>query len=211
MGKLGGPVLRALGLPVLRLVGGLEDGVLTDGGMSVLVDLLDVLRANTVSEVGGELLLEALIIFLLEGLHVLSDVSTVDVLLEGLVVELLGFRVVAGESLIGVGDEDSTIAGTLEGTEETGAGGGPLETDVEVGLEGTGSILLIESLGEGEGAIGLGNTLVLVGKAELGKGAASGKETSCVGCIRYSLDECMIACIGFNAPAAQLVKPCLMP
>ena len=58
-GKAGSPVLLGLCCPVLRLLGGLEGRVLTDRGVSVRVDLLEVLGANTVLEVGRELLLEA--------------------------------------------------------------------------------------------------------------------------------------------------------
>ena len=56
--KLGGAELLALRLPVLGLVRGLEGGVLTDCSVGVRVDLLNVLRADTVSEVGRELLLD---------------------------------------------------------------------------------------------------------------------------------------------------------
>ena len=58
-GEAGSPVLLGLCCPVLRLLRGLEGGVLTDRGVGILVDLLHVLRADAVSEVAGELLLEA--------------------------------------------------------------------------------------------------------------------------------------------------------
>ena len=54
-----GLVLEALCLPVLGLLCGLEDRVFPDRGVRVGVDLLDVLRANLIGEVGCELLLEA--------------------------------------------------------------------------------------------------------------------------------------------------------
>lgn len=57
--KLGSAVLFALGGPVLRLLGGLEGGVLADRGVSIGEDLLNVLGADAVSEVSRELLLEA--------------------------------------------------------------------------------------------------------------------------------------------------------
>lgn len=104
--------------------------------------------------------------------------TTEDVLLEDLVVELLGFGVVAGEALLVVGDEETAVAGTLQGTEHTGAGGRAPETDIEVALEGTGSILVIELAGEGESAIGLLNTLVLVREAELGQSTTRAEKTS---------------------------------
>ena len=58
-GVLASPVLFALRGPVLGLLGGLEGRVFADRGVGVSVDLLNVLGANTVREVGGELLLEA--------------------------------------------------------------------------------------------------------------------------------------------------------
>lgn len=59
VGESGNGVLLGDSLPVLRLLGGLEGGVLSDGGVSIGVDLLDVLGSDTVGEVGGELLLES--------------------------------------------------------------------------------------------------------------------------------------------------------
>lgn len=68
-------VLLALGDPLglVGLVGELGLRVLADGVVSVLVHLLEVLRADVVGKVGSELLLEALVIFFLEVLHVLGD------------------------------------------------------------------------------------------------------------------------------------------
>ena len=179
---LAGEGLRAeldgLGLPLGGvLLGGLELGVLADGLVSRGVDLLDVLRADLVSEVGRELLLEALVVLLLKVLHVLGDVATDNVLLENLSVEGLGLGVVAGEALLVVGDEDTTVRGTLHGTEDTVAGRGAAETDVEVSLEGAG-LVVAEGLNELELTRGLGEALVLVGEAELGKSTAGDKETS---------------------------------
>ena len=52
-------VLLALRFPVLALLGGLEDWIFTDGGVSVGIDLLNIFGANAVREIGRELLLEA--------------------------------------------------------------------------------------------------------------------------------------------------------
>lgn len=52
-------VLQGLRLPVLRLFCGLERRVLPDGSIGVGVNLLNVLRSDTVSEICRELLLEA--------------------------------------------------------------------------------------------------------------------------------------------------------
>jgi hypothetical protein len=107
-------------------------------------------------------------------------VATDNVLGEDLLVERLGLGVVTGETLLRVGNVHATVRGTLHGTEQTGTGRGAAETDIEVGLERAG-LVVTEGLGDGESPIGLGNTLVLVGEAELGEGTAGGKETGSVG------------------------------
>ena len=122
-----------------------------------------------------------LIVLLLEGLHVLRNVATEDVLLQDLSVELLRLWVEAGETLLVVGDVEATVGGTLEGTEHTRTSRRALETDVEVTLERSGSILVVERLSQGDLASRLGLTLVLVSKAKLGQGAASAEEASRVG------------------------------
>jgi hypothetical protein len=59
LGELGGPVLLRLGLPLGNvLLAGSELGVLSDGGVGVGEEFLNVLGTDTVSEVGRELLLE---------------------------------------------------------------------------------------------------------------------------------------------------------
>lgn len=105
--------------------------------------------------------------------------STEDVLLERLGVERFTLGIVTGEALLGVGDEDTTVGRSLESTENTGTSRRALEADVEVCLEWSGRIL--NCLDHRDFAIGLGDTLVLVGKAELGECPAGGKETSRIG------------------------------
>lgn len=199
-GELGGHVLLGLRSPVLGLLAGLERGVLANRSICVRVDLLHVLGTDAIGKVGRELLLEAgkevrstyftklgiadvpLVILLLKRLHVLRDVTTVDVLLQNLSVELLGLRVVARETLLVVGNEEATVGGTLEGTEHTGTSRRALETDVKVALERTRRILLISRLSHRKSTIGLRNTLVLVREAELGEGTARAQKASRVGC-----------------------------
>ena len=123
-----------------------------------------------------------LVILLLQALHVFSNVTTEDVLLEDLVVELLAFWVIAGETLLVVRDVETAIGCTLEGTEHTRTSRSALETDIEVALEGAGGILLIESLSQSELTIGLSDTLVFVGKTELGQSTTSNEETSGISC-----------------------------
>jgi hypothetical protein len=126
-----------------------------------------------------------LVIFLLETLHVLSNMATVDVLLEDLSVKGFAFRVITGETLVRVGDEDTTIAGTLHSTEETGSGGGALETNIEVALERAGSVLFIKDLSVSKSAVRLSDTLIFIGEAELGESTASDEETSSV-CYKHA-------------------------
>jgi hypothetical protein len=57
--KFLGLVLERFRLPVGSLLGGLERRIFTDGSMGIGVDLLNIVRANTISKIGGELFLEA--------------------------------------------------------------------------------------------------------------------------------------------------------
>ena len=122
-----------------------------------------------------------LIIFLLERLHVLSNVSTEDVLLQDLRVKPLAFWVVPRETLLVVWDVKTTIGSTFEGTEHTRTSRRALETDVEVTLERPGSVLVVKRLGQDDLTSRLGLTLVLVSKAKLGQSTASAEETSRIG------------------------------
>lgn len=81
-----------------------------------------------------------------------------------------------------MGDEDTTVRGTLHGTEDTGTGGGSLQTNVEEDLEGAAlAIVGLGGLGELELTISLLNTGELLVEAELLEGTAGDKETSGVG------------------------------
>lgn len=187
MGQLVGAVLLALGLPLLLgLLGtgtlNLLEGVLTDGGVSVAVELLDLASLNAVLDVLAELAVVALLIIIGKTLHVLGDVTTVDVLAEGIDVELLSLLVVAGEAALGVGDEDTTVGGTLHGGEDTGTGGGTGKTDIKENLEGTaGALVGLGGLSDGVLAISLLDTGELLVKAELLQGTAGKEQTGGVG------------------------------
>lgn len=187
MGEAVDLVLLGLGLPLLLgLLGtgiliGLE-GVLTDGLVGIGVDLLEVTSVNLVLNVLGELGLVALLILIGEGLHVLGDVGTVDVVLEGLGVELLGLDVVTGETAVGVGDEDTTVGGTLHGSEDTVTGGGADKTNIEEGLEGAAlAIIGLDGLGESVLTGSLLDTLELLVKVELLEDTAGKEKTGGVG------------------------------
>lgn len=179
--ELSGPVLGRLGLPLCGiLLGRLERRVLSDRGVGVGVDFLNVVGSDAVFEVGRELLLESFLVFLLEGFHVLGNVATVDVLFQDFGVEFLGFNVETGESLLVVGNVDTTVRGTLDGTEDSVTGRRSLQTDIQERLEGSG-FTVTEGLGQGHGSIGFSNTFVLVRQAELGQSSSGTEETGGVG------------------------------
>jgi len=126
-----------------------------DLGVNLLVELLaglDLVGGEALVPL-GELSLELLGVFLLELVHVGGNVNTEDVLSVDLSVEggigLLGVGLlsslvgddldsgllVAWESLGLVWHVEATVTGTLEGSEESGTGGGSLKTDIKEGLE----------------------------------------------------------------------------
>ena len=178
-------------------------GVLSDLGVNLLVEGLDVgsLCLGEGSLPLGELLLEEILVLLLEEIHVGLDVVTEDVvsvllgvvgavglaLLDDLLASLSGgclllLEVVAGESLGVVGHVDATINCTLEGTEDSVAGGGSNETDVEESAEG--SLLFVDSLGAvdiKELTISSLNTLVETIKLEILEESTGNEETGSVG------------------------------
>jgi hypothetical protein len=187
VGELLDLVLLGLGLPLLLgLLGALLlillEGVLTDGGVGLSVELLEVTGIDLLLDVLGELGLVALLILIGEGLHVLSDVATEDVVAEGVGIELLGLDVVTGETALGVGDEDTTIGGTLHGGEDTVTGGGADETNIKEGLEGAAlAVIGLDGLGEGVLTVGLLDTSELLSETQLGKGAAGKEQAGGVG------------------------------
>ena len=65
----------------------------------------------------AEVPLELLLILLLETLHVLRHVEPEDVLPVNISVELLALGVVAGEAFLGVGNVESSVHSTLQGSE----------------------------------------------------------------------------------------------
>lgn len=150
--------------------------------MGVGVDLLEGVGIDVVLDVLDELGVEALLVVVGETLHVLSDVTTEDVLAEGLGVELLGLNVETGEAGLGVGDEDTTVGGTLHGSEDTGTSGGTGQTNVKESLEGAASAIVgLDGLSESVLSVSLLDTGELLIEVELLQGAASEQETSGVG------------------------------
>jgi hypothetical protein len=146
--------------------------------VGVLVELLKTVGLEVVVDVAAELGLVALLVIVGEGLHVLSDVTTEDVLAEGLGVKLLALGVVTGETVLGVGDEDTTVGATLHGTEDTGTGGGTGETDIQEDLEWAALLTVnLGGLGEGELTVSLLNTGEVLVQLKLLENAAGKEET----------------------------------
>lgn len=105
--------------------------------------------------------------------------ATVNVVGQNFRVQLFHLGIVAGQATLRVGDEKTTIRSTLHGTEHTGTSRSALESDVQEALEWAGSVLV--GLGELKSTIGLGDTLVLVGKTKLGQSTTSAEESGSVG------------------------------
>ena len=112
--------------------------------------------------------------------------STKNVLLQCLSIQLFALGIISRETLIRVGNKDSAIAGTFEGTENTGSCRCAFEADVKVAFERARGIFIVKGFGQSECAIRVSDTFVFVGKTELREGSASDKETSCV-CLKFTL------------------------
>ena len=118
----------------------LEDGVLTDGGVGLGVDTLQIVGADASLDVLAEVGLELVLIFLLHGSHVVSDVATDNVLTEDIGVQLtLGET---DETLGGVRNIQTTISSSLQRSKDLGTGGGAGKTDIKESLEGTTGVVL---------------------------------------------------------------------
>ena len=123
----------------LNLLGDLlgESWVGTDGSVSSLVHLLNLITSDTGLDEVRELSLVRLWVLLLKMLHVASNVSTEDSILMdlGVVFAILTLTRVSWESLNAVWDINATIASTLKGTEESGTNSGSVETNIHDSLE----------------------------------------------------------------------------
>merc|ERR1740123_1031813 len=154
-------------------------GVGADGGMSLLVDSLNRIGGDTELDVPGELPLVSLLVLIHEVLHVISDVDPHDVLAMHISVQGGTFGVVSGESLLGVGDVEAAISSSLHGAEDFGSGGGPGESYVKTGTEGSGSI--IDILDTEVVAVDVSVAFVGAVQVELLEHTASKEQASAVG------------------------------
>lgn len=181
-------MLLALGLPLvlallLALVVILLPGILTDGSVGLGVEFFQTVSLEVVVDVLVELRLVALLIVIGQGLHVLSDVSTKDVLAKGVGIELFAFLVVSRETLGVVGDVETAVRGSLQGTKDTGTGGGSVESNIKVGLERSASltILTLSSLGDLVLSISLLNSGEVFIEVKFLESSAGKQETGGVG------------------------------
>lgn len=99
--------------------------------------------------------------------------------MENFSIQLFHLGIEAWEAVLRVRDENASVRRSFHGTEDTRSGRRALQSDVQVALEGAGSVII--GLGELKGSVGLSDTLVLVGEAELGKSTAGDEKTGGVG------------------------------
>lgn len=140
-------------------------GVGTDGFVGGSVHTFHGVSGDSVLDEAAELLGVAFRFIFLELTHVVSNVTTENVLADDFTVSNFLFIVVTGETLFGVRNVQTTIDGTLHGGEDLGTSAGTGQTNVQEGLEGTTTVFLIE--------FGLVET-------ELDKGTTSAQQTSAV-------------------------------
>lgn len=193
-------LVASLGLGSSGLGAGLlgvgTSGALSDGGMDGGVVLLEGLSSESLGPL-GELLAESLGVSFLKLVVVGFNVLSEDVLsvlsgierrlglldLGGLttfVGDNLGLAdVSSGESLGLVGDVETTVTGTLHGSENTVTGGGADETDIEESLEGSGTFSVGRDVVEITSDLVV--SLVLVSETLVGKESSGGEETNTVG------------------------------
>jgi len=163
-------------------------GILTDLLVNTLIKLLQTISLNILRKVSGKLLLVLGVIFLLEVLHVLTNVASEDALTVHVRVVLLGVTVITRESLLGVGDIKSTIGGALQGTEDTASSRGGLASNIKEGTEGT--LVLIDLInvvgslsnrGRDDISVNLVITLIDIIQTNLLEETTSAQQSSTVG------------------------------
>lgn len=173
---LGMSELAVESLVVDFLLGG-GGRISTDGLVAGLVHILELISRDTSLDVSGELLVVSLLVLLLEGGHVLSNVLAEDLVAELLRVELLGFTIVTSESLLGVRDIEATIDGTLKAGEDLSTGGSSVETNIKDAAEGSLVLIFLNLDGFTSNLL---VALVEVSEVELLKKTSGDEETSAV-------------------------------
>ena len=167
---------------------GHELRVLANGGVHLLVEILQFVGIYVVGHVLGEVLLEHLLVVFLQLTHVVRHVLSKDTSLVGLGIELLGVSRVSRESLLGVGNVQTAIRGTLHGAEDASTSGGVLGADIEKGTEGASLVInllhvvdLSVVLGGDGGTLHFLHAGVDLVQSDLLEQASGHKETRAVG------------------------------
>ena len=106
--------------------------------------------------------------------------ATKDILLQSIRIKRLGLRIIPREPFIRMRDIQTPIRSTLERTKHTTPRTRLAQSNIQKHLEWPWAVLLL-LLGQSMAAIGLKHTLILVGKADLGKGTTGDEETCGIG------------------------------
>jgi len=184
-GELGRALEGLIGGEVLLLAGG---RILTDSLVDGFVKLLKTISLDIGINVGSEVLLVLLVIFLLEVFHVFAYVSSEDAFTVHVGIVFLSITVVTGESLLGVRNVKTTIRCSLKGSEDTGSSGSGSATNIEKSAEG--SLLVINFLdvvgllvpfGGNNFSVNLGVSFVDLIESNLLEETTSTEETGAVG------------------------------
>jgi len=183
--KLGRALEGLVGCETLLLAGG---RILSDLFVDGFEEFLETITLDFVLDVLAKVLLVLLVIFLFEIFHVFAHVSSKDALAVHVGVVLLGVAVVSGESLLGVGNIESTVGGSLERSEDTGAGGSRLTSDIEKGAEGALFVVdfldvvgLLAVIGRDNFSVDLGISLVELVESNLFEETTGAEKTGAVG------------------------------
>ena len=158
-----------------------EDGVLPDLNMCVFVEFLDRLSLGGGQAFIplGELFFEVLLVLGLQSLHVLIDVAAEDPLsvfggvVDEFLVSTLGS---AGEALGVMGDVDAAVDSSFQSAEDSVAGGGGNESDVQNGLEGLLALGVVVAHGVVL-AVGGGLAGILLVETHLGEQSPGAEQT----------------------------------
>ena len=124
------------------LLGGSRIGA--DSLVGIGVDVLQHIAGDSVLDVARELLLVQLGILLLQSVHVVSNGLTEDLVAVSLSVVLLVLTAVTVETLVAVGNIQTTIVAALQHGEHASTGRGAAQTHIQVAAEGT----LLAQLGD---------------------------------------------------------------
>lgn len=143
-----------------------RSGILADSLVRLFVHGLHIVSVDSSLDVLAKLLLEAFIVLLMELTHIISDMSTKDMLAQNFSIKTILFLVKAREALVAVGNVNAPINGTLHGCKDLGTSGGATQSNVQERLERTGTIFFVKR--------GLVNTKV-------GQDTAGTEETSAIG------------------------------